>query len=127
MRYYYHLIKQTGYQGLTFPLATCIVMSGVYEDDFDKADEIIYTGEGGNNLLGNSHQKTNQTLLRGNLALKVSSYGSVVVFYFVQNLLVISDLVLFSFFCVLLCSHTSVIMFSYYFPYHVKCFSLTIS
>uniref|UniRef100_A0ACD5TH21 Uncharacterized protein n=1 Tax=Avena sativa TaxID=4498 RepID=A0ACD5TH21_AVESA len=61
-----------GYQGLTFPLATSIVMSGVYEDDFDKADEIIYTGEGGNNLLGNSHQKTNQTLLRGNLALKNS-------------------------------------------------------
>jgi euchromatic histone-lysine N-methyltransferase len=47
-------------------------MSGVYEDDFDKADEIIYTGEGGNNFLGNGHQKTNQTLLRGNLALKVS-------------------------------------------------------
>jgi euchromatic histone-lysine N-methyltransferase len=65
-------IKQTGHQGLTFPLATSIVMSGVYEDDFDKADEIIYTGEGGNNFLGNGHQKTNQTLLRGNLALKVS-------------------------------------------------------
>ncbi|KAM0838071.1 hypothetical protein ACQ4PT_061211 [Festuca glaucescens] len=63
---------KTGHQGLTFPLATSIVMSGVYEDDFDKADEIIYTGEGGNNLLGNSHQKTNQTLLRGNLALKNS-------------------------------------------------------
>ncbi|KAK1696910.1 hypothetical protein QYE76_013607 [Lolium multiflorum] len=63
---------KAGHQGLTFPLATSIVMSGVYEDDFDKADEIIYTGEGGNNLLGNSHQKTNQTLLRGNLALKNS-------------------------------------------------------
>ena len=47
-------------------------MSGAYEDDFDKADEIIYTGEGGNNLLGNGHQKTEQTLLRGNLALKNS-------------------------------------------------------
>uniref|UniRef100_A0ACD5TAH4 Uncharacterized protein n=1 Tax=Avena sativa TaxID=4498 RepID=A0ACD5TAH4_AVESA len=63
---------KTGYQGLTFPLATSIVMSGVYEDDFDKADEIIYTGEGGNNFLGNSHQKTNQTLVGGNLALKNS-------------------------------------------------------
>ncbi|VAH06955.1 unnamed protein product [Triticum turgidum subsp. durum] len=61
-----------GYQDLIFPLATCIVMSGAYEDDFDKADEIIYTGEGGNNLLGNGHQKTEQTLLRGNLALKNS-------------------------------------------------------
>uniref|UniRef100_A0A452Z0E9 YDG domain-containing protein n=1 Tax=Aegilops tauschii subsp. strangulata TaxID=200361 RepID=A0A452Z0E9_AEGTS len=67
-----HLIKQPGYQDLIFPLATCIVMSGAYEDDFDKADEIIYTGEGGNNLLGNGHQKTEQTLLRGNLALKNS-------------------------------------------------------
>ncbi|KAF6984513.1 hypothetical protein CFC21_002509 [Triticum aestivum] len=67
-----HQDKQPGYQDLIFPLATCIVMSGAYEDDFDKADEIIYTGEGGNNLLGNGHQKTEQTLLRGNLALKNS-------------------------------------------------------
>jgi hypothetical protein len=86
------LTKQAGHQGLTFPLATSIVMSGVYEDDFDKADEIIYTGEGGNNLLGNSHQKTNQTLLRGNLALKVSSCRSLNVL-FVQTDFVISDLI----------------------------------
>ena len=59
-------------------------MSGAYEDDFDKADEIIYTGEGGNNLLGNGHQKTEQTLLRGNLALKVTSRGSFD-FYIVQK------------------------------------------
>lgn len=56
---------------LTFPLATCIVMSGIYEDDLDKADEIIYTGQGGNDLLGNHRQIGSQQLSRGNLALKV--------------------------------------------------------
>ncbi|GJN14345.1 hypothetical protein PR202_gb01162 [Eleusine coracana subsp. coracana] len=65
-----------GCENFTFPLATCIVMSGGYEDDFDKADEIIYTGQGGNNWLGNRHQKTEQKMLGGNLALKVSSRGS---------------------------------------------------
>uniref|UniRef100_K3ZCJ1 Histone-lysine N-methyltransferase n=2 Tax=Setaria italica TaxID=4555 RepID=K3ZCJ1_SETIT len=61
-----------GCEDFTFPLATCIVLSGVYEDDVDNANEIIYTGEGGNNWLGNRQQKTAQTLLRGNLALKNS-------------------------------------------------------
>nr|ACF86360.1 unknown [Zea mays] len=60
------------YSNLTFPLATCIVMSGVYEDDLDKADEIIYTGQGGNDLLGNHRQIGSQQLKRGNLALKNS-------------------------------------------------------
>ncbi|XP_062231284.1 histone-lysine N-methyltransferase, H3 lysine-9 specific SUVH4-like [Phragmites australis] len=73
---HFHLIKQKGYEDFTFPLATCIVMSGVYEDDFDNANEIIYTGQGLFNWLGNRHQKTEQTLLRGNLALKISSRGS---------------------------------------------------
>ncbi|XP_062230234.1 histone-lysine N-methyltransferase, H3 lysine-9 specific SUVH4-like isoform X3 [Phragmites australis] len=59
------------YKNLTFPLATCIVMSGIYEDDLDKADEIIYTGQGGNDLLGNHRQIGSQQLKRGNLALKV--------------------------------------------------------
>ncbi|KAL6610041.1 hypothetical protein ACP70R_040010 [Stipagrostis hirtigluma subsp. patula] len=45
---------------------------GIYEDDFDKANEIVYTGEGGNNWLGNRQQKTEQILVRGNLALKNS-------------------------------------------------------
>ncbi|KAG2603097.1 histone-lysine N-methyltransferase, H3 lysine-9 specific SUVH4-like isoform X1 [Panicum virgatum] len=61
-----------GYENLTFPLATCIVMSGIYEDDLDKADEIIYTGQGGNDLLGNHRQIQSQQLKRGNLALKNS-------------------------------------------------------
>ncbi|XP_066315708.1 histone-lysine N-methyltransferase, H3 lysine-9 specific SUVH4-like [Miscanthus floridulus] len=60
------------YEKLTFPLATCIVMSGIYEDDLDKADEIIYTGQGGNDLLGNHRQIGSQQLKRGNLALKNS-------------------------------------------------------
>ncbi|KAJ1262695.1 hypothetical protein BS78_09G129300 [Paspalum vaginatum] len=63
---------QKGCEGFTFPLATCIVLSGVYEDDLDNANEIIYTGQGGNNWLGDRHKKTEQTLLRGNLALKNS-------------------------------------------------------
>uniref|UniRef100_A0A0D9V9T0 Histone-lysine N-methyltransferase n=1 Tax=Leersia perrieri TaxID=77586 RepID=A0A0D9V9T0_9ORYZ len=60
------------YANLIFPLATCIVMSGIYEDDLDKADEIIYTGQGGNDLLGNHRQIGSQQLSRGNLALKNS-------------------------------------------------------
>lgn len=67
---------QKGCKDFAFPLATCIVLSGKYEDDFDNANEIIYTGQGGNNWFGNCQQKTAQTLLRGNLALKVSSHGS---------------------------------------------------
>jgi hypothetical protein len=46
-------------------------MSGIYEDDLYKADEIIYTGQGGNDLLGNHRQIGSQQLKRGNLALKV--------------------------------------------------------
>jgi hypothetical protein len=67
---------QKEYEKLTFPLATCIVMSGIYEDDLDKADEIIYTGQGGNDLLGNHRQIGSQQLTRGNLALKVGFNGS---------------------------------------------------
>ena len=46
-------------------------MSGIYEDDLDKADEIIYTGQGVNDLLVNHRQIESQQLKRGNLALKV--------------------------------------------------------
>ncbi|CAO2142749.1 unnamed protein product [Urochloa humidicola] len=52
-----------GCENFTFPLATCVVLSGVYKGDIDNANEIIYTGQG---------EKTVQTLLRGNLALKNS-------------------------------------------------------
>ncbi|KAL6884580.1 hypothetical protein ACP4OV_010516 [Aristida adscensionis] len=66
------LLPQEEYEKLTFPLATCIVMSVIYEDDLDKADEFIYTGQGGNDLLGSHCQIDSQQLKRGNLALKNS-------------------------------------------------------
>ncbi|KAK9678085.1 hypothetical protein RND81_11G187000 [Saponaria officinalis] len=53
-----------------FPLAVAIVMSGQYEDDLDNSEDVIYTGQGGNNLLGDKKQVEDQKMLRGNLALK---------------------------------------------------------
>lgn len=43
----------------------------MYEDDTDNADEILYTGQGGHDLLGSKQQIKDQKLERGNLALKV--------------------------------------------------------
>ncbi|WOL03754.1 histone-lysine N-methyltransferase, H3 lysine-9 specific SUVH4 [Canna indica] len=62
--------KQDQYKSYTFPLAVCIVLSGMYEDDTDNAEEILYTGQGGHDLLGNKQQIRDQKLERGNLALK---------------------------------------------------------
>lgn len=59
------------YGDYTLPLAISIVMSGQYEDNLDKYEEIVYTGQGGNNLLGDKHQMKDQVMKRGNLALKV--------------------------------------------------------
>lgn len=47
-------------------------MSGQYEDDRDHNEDIIYTGQGGNDLLGKKHLVKDQELVCGNLALKVS-------------------------------------------------------
>ncbi|KAF6169668.1 hypothetical protein GIB67_004060 [Kingdonia uniflora] len=58
------------YKDFVRPLALSIVMSGVYEDDVDNLDEVVYTGEGGNNLRGNKRQIGDQEMVRGNLALK---------------------------------------------------------
>ncbi|MCL7028112.1 hypothetical protein MKW94_006286 [Papaver nudicaule] len=58
------------YKGYTFPLAVSIVISGQYEDDVDNADDVVYTGQGGNDLRGSGQQSGNQKLVRGNLALK---------------------------------------------------------
>ncbi|KAL9669413.1 hypothetical protein QQ045_006960 [Rhodiola kirilowii] len=58
------------YKDYTFPLATAIVISGQYEDDLDNSEDVIYTGQGGNNLLGNKRQVKDQKLVRGNLGLK---------------------------------------------------------
>ncbi|KAK1319588.1 Histone-lysine N-methyltransferase, H3 lysine-9 specific SUVH4 [Acorus calamus] len=40
--------------------------------DMDNMDDVIYTGQGGNNLLGDKKQFKDQALLRGNLGLKNS-------------------------------------------------------
>ncbi|KAG9138482.1 hypothetical protein Leryth_012762 [Lithospermum erythrorhizon] len=53
-----------------FPIAISIVMSGQYEDDQDNSEAVIYTGQGGNNLLGDKRQIGDQKMERGNLALK---------------------------------------------------------
>ncbi|XP_042498176.1 uncharacterized protein LOC122076744 isoform X2 [Macadamia integrifolia] len=60
------------YSGYTFPLAVAIVLSGQYEDDLDNSEDVVYTGQGGNNLLGNKRQVKDQVMERGNLALKNS-------------------------------------------------------
>ncbi|XP_020519918.1 histone-lysine N-methyltransferase, H3 lysine-9 specific SUVH4 isoform X2 [Amborella trichopoda] len=58
------------YKSYSFPLAVSIVLSGQYEDDQDNSEDIVYTGQGGNNLLGNKRQIADQEMKRGNLALK---------------------------------------------------------
>ncbi|KAK4747702.1 hypothetical protein SAY87_014288 [Trapa incisa] len=67
---YMGLAYQQDYRDYKFPLAVAIVLSGMYEDDLDNADEIVYTGQGGHNLTGDKRQIKDQTLERGNLALK---------------------------------------------------------
>ncbi|GAV87624.1 YDG_SRA domain-containing protein/Pre-SET domain-containing protein, partial [Cephalotus follicularis] len=58
------------YKIYTLPLAVAIVLSGMYEDDLDNAEDVIYTGQGGHNLTGDKRQIRDQVLKRGNLALK---------------------------------------------------------
>lgn len=58
------------FKGYRLPLAVSIVVSGQYEDDQDNYEEIVYTGQGGNDLLGNKHQIKDQIMERGNLGLK---------------------------------------------------------
>ncbi|XP_031118338.1 histone-lysine N-methyltransferase, H3 lysine-9 specific SUVH4 [Ipomoea triloba] len=62
--------KQREFSGYRMPLATAIVLSGQYEDDQDNYEEVVYTGQGGNDLLGNKRQIKDQVMQRGNLALK---------------------------------------------------------
>ncbi|KAK9117704.1 hypothetical protein Sjap_016651 [Stephania japonica] len=69
--------KKDKYKHYTFPLAVAIVLSGIYEDDQDNSDEVVYTGQGGNDLLGNKKQISDQVMKRGNLALKHSMEESV--------------------------------------------------
>ncbi|ONK56108.1 uncharacterized protein A4U43_C10F4210 [Asparagus officinalis] len=62
--------KMEQYRGYTLPLAVCIVLSGMYEDDQDNSEDVVYTGQGGHDLLGNKRQVKDQKLERGNLALQ---------------------------------------------------------
>ncbi|KAJ7976300.1 histone-lysine N-methyltransferase, H3 lysine-9 specific SUVH4 [Quillaja saponaria] len=62
--------KVVQYTHYTFPLAVAIVISGMYEDDLDNAEDVIYTGQGGHNLTGDKRQIRDQEMKRGNLALK---------------------------------------------------------
>ncbi|XP_050224830.1 histone-lysine N-methyltransferase, H3 lysine-9 specific SUVH4-like [Mercurialis annua] len=58
------------YKDYTLPVAVAIVLSGMYEDDLDNAEDVVYTGQGGHDLNGKKHQIRDQTMTRGNLALK---------------------------------------------------------
>ncbi|KAH8489381.1 hypothetical protein H0E87_024844 [Populus deltoides] len=62
--------KKGVYHNYMFPIAVAIVISGMYEDDLDNAEDVIYTGQGGHDLTGNKRQIRDQKLERGNLALK---------------------------------------------------------
>jgi hypothetical protein len=64
-------LLQAEYRNFTLPLAVSIVLSGQYEDVVDKLEEVVYTGQGGNDLLGNKRQIKDQVMCHGNLALKV--------------------------------------------------------
>ncbi|PWA98204.1 SRA-YDG [Artemisia annua] len=63
---------QKEYPEYKLPLTVAIVMSGMYEDDVDNSADVVYTGQGGNDLLGNKRQIGDQVLARGNLGLKHS-------------------------------------------------------
>ncbi|XP_060195816.1 histone-lysine N-methyltransferase, H3 lysine-9 specific SUVH4 isoform X1 [Lycium barbarum] len=62
--------RKAEYKGYKLPLAVSIVVSGQYEDDQDNYEEVVYTGQGGNDLLGNKRQIKDQIMERGNLGLK---------------------------------------------------------
>lgn len=59
------------------PIATSIVLSGGYEDDDDKGDELVYSGQGGRDSSG--QQRQHQKLERGNLAMVQSMRHGVAV------------------------------------------------
>lgn len=63
-----------GLKAYKLPLAIAIVLSGQYEDDLDNCEKVVYTGQGGNNLLGDKRQISDQVLERGNLALKACTF-----------------------------------------------------
>ncbi|KAG8385028.1 hypothetical protein BUALT_Bualt04G0180300 [Buddleja alternifolia] len=62
--------KKLDLKDYKLPLTVSIVLSGQYEDDLDNCNDIVYTGQGGNNLLGDKRQISDQVMKRGNLGLK---------------------------------------------------------
>lgn len=73
------------------PLAVSIVLSGQYEDDVDNSEEVVYTGQGGNDLLGNKRQIKDQVMCRGNLALKVCNMKIQLYFLLIYSLMFLFD------------------------------------
>lgn len=63
-----HRPLQAGISGSSTAAADSIVVSGGYEDDEDRGDFIIYTGQGGNDP-GTGKQIAHQELVRGNMGL----------------------------------------------------------
>lgn len=63
-----HRATQAGISGSGLYGAESVVLSGGYEDDQDRGDLILYTGEGGRNP-ATGQQTAHQALQRGNLAL----------------------------------------------------------
>ncbi len=57
-------------RGQTGCYAVSIIVSGGYEDDEDDGTELVYTGQGGNDLLGKKRQLADQKWERGNAALR---------------------------------------------------------
>ncbi|XP_052626086.1 histone-lysine N-methyltransferase, H3 lysine-9 specific SUVH4 isoform X2 [Lactuca sativa] len=60
--------KMEEFKGYTFPLAVAVVLSAQCEDDLDNLEDIVYIGQGGNDVMVNKHQK----MACGDLALKNS-------------------------------------------------------
>jgi len=58
------------------PIATSVIVSGGYEDDFDEGEVIVYTGHGGQEK-NSSKQIADQKLESGNLALERSMHYGV--------------------------------------------------
>ncbi|KAI3503648.1 hypothetical protein L1887_32095 [Cichorium endivia] len=67
---YIGLGAQKVYPEYKLPITVAIVLSGQYEDDLDNSEDVVYTGQGGNNLLGDKRQISDQVMKRGNLGLK---------------------------------------------------------
>jgi putative restriction endonuclease len=66
-----HRPRQAGICGGKGEGAESIVLSGGYEDDFDRGDVIVYTGHGGN-IPRTATQYQDQELDRQNMALVIS-------------------------------------------------------